>query len=240
MMKVPLVKEWGSWAVFFSSCAAGLIAGLHERPWLKDSEFAVMAVLTILGLTLLINSKNPLASAIRSRGKKEHVLWTLLFAISGIALLVPFLIKGSGSFMIFAVLIMSYAILLSMGKEHHIVTELNGFALLTIAAPAVYFSVTGQISWKLYAVVTLFFSAGVFKVRMRLRKNLFFRSVMALYCGIAAVMFSAMSISVIMLLPLAENVISAVWFREEKLRATGYIELSKGILFIVLIGIFWH
>jgi len=239
-MKIPLVKEWGSWAVFSTSCAAGIVTGLRVQPWLSGREYCTITTLTILGLALLINSKNPLASAIRSKGKKEHVLWSLFFALAGLAMLMPFLLEGFGTFIIFGVLIAIYIALLSTGKEHHIMTELNGFALLTISSPAVYFAVTGQMSWKLYLAVTLFFSAGVFKVRMRLRKAPFFRWAMVLYCAAASGIFLLAKIPVILLLPLTENIVSALFPGEEKLRATGYTELVKSIIFIVLIWLFWQ
>ena len=239
-MKIPVVKEWGSWAVFSSSCLAGLITGLKTKPWLTDREFAAVTVLTISGLAFLINSKYPLASALRSKGKKEHVLWFLFFALTGFALLIPFLVEGIKTFQIFAVLIASYIILLSSGKEHHLATELNGFALLTISAPVVYFAVTGEMSWKLYLAVTAFFSAGVFKVRLRLRKTPLFRLVMVFYCIAAAVIFYYLDISVLLLLPFLENIMTSLWMREEKLRTTGNIELIKSVIFIIFIGLFWH
>ena len=239
-MKIPVVKEWGSWAVFSSSCLAGLITGLKTKPWLTDRVFAAVTCLTISGLAFLVNSKYPLASALRSKGKKEHVLWFLFFALAGFALLIPFLIEGIKTFQVFAILVASYIILLSSGKEHYLATELNGFALLTISAPVVYFAVTGEMSWKLYLAVTAFFSAGVFKVRLRLRKTPLFRLVMILYCIVAAVIFSFIDISVLMLLPFLENIMTSLWMREEKLRTTGNIELLKSVIFIILTGLFWH
>lgn len=239
-MKVPFVKEWGSWAVFSSSCLAGLIAGLKTKPWLAGRDFTNLTVFTVLGLAFLINAKNPLASALRSKGKKEHVRWFLFFALSGLALLMPFLNEGIKAFQVFALLVASYIFLLSSGKEHHLAAELNGFALLTISAPVVYFAVTGVMSWKLYIAVTVFFSAGVFKVRLRLRKTLLFRLVMILYCITSAALFYYMSISLLILLPSLDNIVTAMWLREEKLSTTGYMELSKGILFIVLTGFFWQ
>jgi hypothetical protein len=239
-MKVPVVKEWGSWAVFSSSCLAGLITGLNTKPWLAGRDFTHVTVLTVIGLVFLINSKNPLASALRSRGKKRHVRWFLFFAVTGLALLVPFLTEGIKTFQVFALLAASYVVLLFTGKEHHLAAELNGFALLTISAPVVYFAVTGEMSWKLYIAVTVFFSAGVFKVRLRLRKTPVFRLVMILYCISSAILFYYINISLIILIPFLENIATALWLREEKLSATGYTELAKGILFIVLTGLFWQ
>lgn len=240
-MKIPIVREWGSWAVLFCSISAALIAGLLTQPWERGRDFSNLTALTILGLTFLVNSKNPLAAALRTRWeKKEHVFWFLFFSVSGLALLVPFLIEGIKTFLIFSVLVFSYAILLYKGKEHNIFTELNGFALLTLSAPVVYFTVTGELSLRLYAAVLLFFGAGVFKVRVRIRKTLRYRWIMALYCAGAVIVYHLLDIHILILLPLTENVVSALLMRDETLRATGYTELVKGIVFIILIGFFWQ
>ncbi len=239
-MKIPFVKEWGSWAVFVSSCIAALVAGFLDRPWDTGRDSDALTVFTIMGLAFLINSKNPLAAVIRSKGKnKEHVGWFLFFSIAGLLQLLPFLIQGFGEFWPFSLLLISYSLLLSKGKEHHLIAELNGFAMLTLSAPVVYYAFTGDMSLKLYAAVLIFFAAGVFKVRVRLRQTLFYRWLMVLYCAAACAVFYMLHISVIMLLPFIENIATAVWMREEKLKTTGYTELVKGIVFIVLIGFFW-
>lgn len=240
-MKIPFVREWGSWAVFFSSIFAGLLTGLMTKPWLTDRNYSLKTVLTILGLTLLINSKNPLASVLRTRGaKKEHVMWVLLFSLTGTALLLPFLIEGTRPFLIFSLLILSYVILLSLGREHHLVTELNGFALLTLSAPIIYFVITGDLSLRLYAAVLIFFAAGVFKVRARVKKTLAYRWLMIVYCAAAFTVYAFLNIAVILLIPLVENVISVLLMREEKLKTTGDTELIKGVVFIILMGFFWQ
>ena len=239
-MKIPIVKEWGSWAVFSSSCLAGLIAGLKTQPWLSGRDFTNVTALTIAGLVFLINSKNPLASALRSGGEIRHVRWFLFFTLTGLALLIPFLTEGIKAFQFFALLVMSYIVLLYSGKEHHLAAELNGFALLTISAPVVYFAVTGEMSWKLYIAVTVFFSAGVFKVRLRLRKTSLFRWVMITYCIMSAALFYYIDLSLLLLLPFIENIVTALRLREEKLSTTGYIELAKGIVFLILAGLFWN
>jgi len=241
-MKIPVVKEWGSWAVFFSSLIAALAAASLTHPWEKGGrDFPGVTLITVLGLVFLINSKNPLASSLRTRGdKKEHVLWFLFFSVSGLALLTPFLLEGTRDFIIFSVPVLSYGMLLYRGKEHSLFTELNGFALLTLAAPIIYFTVTGALSLKLYAAVLLFFCAGVFKVRVRTRKTFKYRCIMVLYCAVAVILYSLMNISVIILLPLMENVVSVISMKEEKLRTTGYTELIKGIIFISLVGLFWQ
>ncbi|MEW6601786.1 MAG: YwiC-like family protein [Nitrospirota bacterium] len=239
-MKIPLVKEWGSWAVFFSSSLAALAAGLLTRPCGTGRDFTEVTLLTVLGMTFLINSKNPLASALRTRGNnKEHVLWFLFFSITGLLLLIPFLRDGARSFIMFSPLALTYIIMLYRGKEHSLFTEYNGFALLTLAAPVTYFTVSGVLSLKLYAAVLLFFGAGVFKVRVRTRKTLKYRWIMVLYCIAAIVFYYLMDVPAIILMPLTENLVSVILMREEKLRTTGYTELTKGIMFIILVGYFW-
>jgi hypothetical protein len=249
-MKIPIVKEHGSWAVFIFSCAAGIITGLLTRPWLTGRDFSIAVLLTILGLVFLINSKNPLTVILRSKGRryesngsyqnKEHLFWFVLFNLIGFILLIPFLIGRIKTFLFFSPLILSYIILLFRGKEHHLIAELNAFALLTLSAPIVYFVITGEISFRLYLAVFIFFAAGVLKVRARIRKTLTYRWLMVLYCVASLALFAYLGISAVVLLPLFENIISVLRMREEKLRTTGNIELIKGVVFTALLGFFWQ
>ncbi len=239
-MSIPFVKEWGSWVVFVSSWIAALITGLAIRPWLTGREFILNTFLTILGLTLLINSKNPLVAVIRTKGENvEQLKWLLFFVIAGTSLLIPFIADGLGKFLIFSFLILSYMLMLSIGKEHHVLAELNGFALITLPAPIIYYVVTGEMSIKLYVAVFMFFAAGVFKVKVRIRKTADYRLFMGLYVSIVTIVYYFYKIPIILLVPLLENIISILWMREEALKTTGYIELTKGIMFLVLLGLYW-
>ncbi len=240
-MKIPVVKEWGSWVVYISSLLAAFTAALLHSPGQTGKGFSAALISTILGLTFVINAKNPLSATIRTKGRqKEHLNWLLFFGVTGLILLLPFLLDGFQFFWFFSFLAVSYTVLLFFGKEHHIMTELNGFALLTLSAPVVYFTITGEVSMKLYLAVFLFFAAGVMKVRVRLKKSVFFRLMMVLYCAAALAVFYLSDISLLLLLPLIENIISVILMKEEKLKVTGYIELTKGVAFIVLIVFFWR
>jgi voltage-gated potassium channel Kch len=240
-VKVPFVKEWGSWVVFSASCLVALITGLMTRPWEAGRAFVTPLVLTVIGMFMLINSKNPLASLVRTKGEKtEHMLWFVFFSTAGLLLLTPFLVSGMKHFFLFSLLGVSYAVFLKAGKEHHILAELNGFALLTLSAPILFFVITGRVSLRLYAAVLVFFGAGVFKVKVRLRKTVFSRAGMVLYCVLGVIAFSLLNVSALILLPLLENVISSFWMREEKLRTTGYIEMAKSMAFVMLMLLFWH
>lgn len=241
-MKIPVVKEYGSWAVFIFACAAGITTGYLTSPWQSGRDYSLTLLLTVLGLALLINAKNPLSTIARSRRyKRSDLLWFVFFVSAGGILLIPFMNRGVHVFSMYSPLIIVYIILLLAGKEHSLVTELNGFALLTLSAPVVYFVITGEESPRLFLAVFVFFAAGVFKVRMRLRRTPFFRYVMALYCVFAVLIYVLVAgISAAVLLPLLENLASAVKMKEERLRTTGNIELVKGVIFTVLLGIFWE
>jgi len=240
-MKIPLVKEWGSWVVFGASCLAAIAAGFSTHTWKAGSGALEITVATIAGLFFLINSKPSLVAIIRTKGtQRNHIAWFLLLTTTGLLLLVPFLRMGIGRFAPFFILAVSYVLFVWTGREHHVFAELNGFALLTLSAPVVYFTMTGMVSMKFYAAVLLFFAAGVLKVRVRIRKTLFYRVLMIAYCAVILNIFSVLHINLILLVPFSENIISALWIREEKLKTTGYIELTKSMVFVILMGIFWE
>lgn len=235
-MRVPLVKEHGAWFVLVFSCAAGILSGWSIR----GHEAILNFVLTSAGLALLINSKAPLLSLIRGRRlDKAALAWTVIFLVSGLLLLWPFLERVPVYFVMFSPVVIFYLFLIAVKKEHLLIAELTGFSLLTMAAPILFFMATGALSLKLYAAVLLFFCAGVFKVRMRMRKTVFFRVVMAVYCFFVLVVFYYLDIDVLILFPLLENITNAIWFRDEKLKVTGNVELVKGVLFLILFGLYF-
>lgn len=239
--RVPFVKEWGSWAVFIYSCATGLAAGLLTRPWQAGNGYSLRTFAAILGLVFLVNSKAPFGSFLRAqKDDKEHLGWLMLFVLTGLALLLPFLLEAAQILIVSVLLVALYMGFVSAGKEHYLLAELNGFALLALSAPIVYFVVTGDLSWRLYAAVLVYFSAGVLKVRARLKKTFFYRVLMLIYCAAAPLFYSYAGIPVILLLPLLENVLSVILMKEERLRTTGNIELIKGALFLLLVVFFWE
>ncbi len=186
-----------------------------------------------------MNSKAPLALLLRTGKRKEHLLWFLFFCLTGLALVIPFLINGISILLVSFLLALIYLVFITSGKEHYLLAELNGFALITLAAPIVYFVITGDLSWKLHIVVLTYFAAGVLKVRVRVKKTVSYRVLMILYCAAAAGLYYFINITLILLLPLIENIISVILMREERLRTTGNIELIKGAFFVVFIGFFW-
>ena len=240
-MKIPILKEYGSWTVFIFSCASGVITGLLTKPWHAGRDISVEMLLTILGLVLLINTKNPFMSLIRTKGQsREHLLWFMFFCIGGFSLLIPFLAGGIKTFLLFTPLILGYAILLSSGKEHLFLAELIGFSLLALSAPIIYFVITGEMSFRLYLAILIFFAGGVFKVRALIKKTFLYRCLMIFYCAAALVFFFYMDVSAVMLLPFIENILSVLYLKEERFRTTGNKELIKGLVFTILLGFFWQ
>jgi len=240
-MKIPFVKEHGSWVVFILSSIAGIAAGLRVRPWHMERASFFEPIMTIIGLIFLINSKAPLASALRTKTEKRaYFTWFVFFSLSGTLFLIPFLYDGLKTFIVFLPLVMSYVILLSLDMEHNIFTELLGFAILALSAPIVYFIVTGEMSYRLYFMVLIFFAAGVFKVRMRIKKDLAYRLLMVFYCAGSLLVFFFLNMHFLILAPFVENIVSAIRVRDEKLRTIGNIELFKGLIFTALLIFFWR
>lgn len=235
-MRVPLVKEHGAWFVFIFSCAAGILVAKTISGY--GTVFNML--LTVAGIALLINSKASLAPLVKGRRiDKTALAWTAIFITSGLFLMVPFFEKGLPHFIMFFPLVILYLFFIGVNKEHLLIAELTGFSLLAISAPIIYFMATGVLSLKLYVAVFLFFGAGVFKVRMRIKKTLFFRAVMVIYCFSILIIYFYSNIPCVLLLPLMENITNAIWFRDEKLKITGNVELVKGIIFLTLLYLFY-
>ncbi|MBL7050008.1 MAG: hypothetical protein ISR96_10880 [Nitrospira sp.] len=235
-MRIPLVREWGSWVVLVLSMSAAVVAYSNAHGFNGLDSSVVMAM---MGFALLVNTKNPLSAVLRSHKDIGSIVWFAVFFASGFVLILLSLGAGIGRFFIFAPLIVIYFLLLWSGREHHIVSELIGFAILTLAAPVLYYVMSGEIAYRLNLAVLLFFAAGVLKVRVRLRRTIQYRRTVVLYCAGAAAAFYLMGISIFLLLPLTENIFAVISMHNEKLRTTGYIELSKGLVFLILIKFFW-
>lgn len=230
-MKVPIVKEHGSWVVFVLSSLSAILIAIRKYP-MEDIPFTSL-ILSLTGIAFLINSKKALTIALNGGG----IYWFLGFSLCGLSMLIPFLYSGITNFLLFIPLVIIYIILLIKGKEHSLISELIGFSLLCLSAPIIYFVLTDDFSIKLYLVIFMFFSAGVFKVRVRLRRTISYRVMMLLYCLMVLISFKYLNVSTIILLPLIENISTSLWIRDEKLKTTGQIELAKGIIFILLLTI---
>ena len=133
-------------------------------------------------------------------------------------------------------LIIPAAYLLSnkFAGEHYVVTELLGFALISLAAVLAKFLLTDGLDVRLFVGVALYFMAGVFKVKAVLFKKTKDRIFAALFVFFSIYVYRRFYISVIVLVPLLDNLIVAAVPYKVKLQTTGWIEVAKGILFLFL------
>ncbi|HEX9021261.1 MAG TPA: YwiC-like family protein [Nitrospirota bacterium] len=220
-----LLKEYGSWSVLAASFLLGLGAG---------GGFAWRAIPLFFALGLLVNSKQALTKWTRRPGDRASLAIFLghLF-IAAILLLSIF---GSGILMLLPLLVFPAAYLVAgkIAGEHFILTEVLGFALLSLAAVLAKFLLTGGLDVRLFLGVALYFSAGVFKIKILLLKKTRDRILAVLYLIFTAFVYRRLHIPLIVLLPLIDNLIVAAAPYRVKLRTTGWIEVAKSLAFLGL------
>ncbi|MDA8214753.1 MAG: hypothetical protein M0Z64_05695, partial [Nitrospiraceae bacterium] len=132
----------------------------------------------------------------------------------------------------------AYVLLLYFAGEHAIMTEIFGFALLTFSSLIAKFVTTNMIDNRLYIAVAVFFTASVFKVKLQLKRKLPERFLMAFYIIFALLVYRVIKVPIVVLLPLIDNVIFSFTLYKIKLKATGWLEVIKGMAFLVLIALF--
>ena len=133
-------------------------------------------------------------------------------------------------------LVIPAAYLLSnkLAGEHYLITELLGFALISLAAVLAKFLLTEGLDVRLFVGVALYFMAGVFKVKVALFKKVKDRIYTALFVFFTVYAYRRFYIPVIVLLPLVDNLLAAAVPYKVKLQTIGWIEVAKSILFLVL------
>ena len=229
-MKDYVLKEYGSWSVLIVAYLAGLIAGRGIMP-------DVFPVFIALGI--LVNSKQAFTRWSRQTAEKEALAVLLTHIVVAAAILIYVFRDNTLTLLPLLVVPGAYLIVNKIAGEHHVVTELLGFALLSLAAPIAKFAVGGVLDLTLFAAVAVFFCAGVFKVRVQLRKRDVDRIVSLVYLYIAAMAYVVLKLPVIILLPLLDNVIFTIVLYQVKLKTTGWIEVGKSVLFLVLIAVYY-
>ena len=220
-----ILKEYGSWSVLLVAFSVGLGVS-RSLPW--------QALPVIIALGLLINAKQAYTKWVRQRSVKKHLLVFLGQIVLGASVLV--VVYRSGLPQLLPLLVLPAAYLLSsrFAGEHAVLTELLGFALLSLAAVLAKFLVVEGVDVRLFVAVALYFTAGVFKVKAVLFKKMRDRVVTVLYVLFTAYAYQSFHIALIILLPLAENVIMAAVLYKVRLQTTGWIEVTKSLLFLGL------
>ena len=225
-----ILKEYGSWSVLTVAFLAGL--GVSRAfPW--------QALPLFIALGLLINSKQAYTKWTRQPSERKH-LGVFLMQIAAASVVLLALFAGQLS-QILPLLIVPAAYLLMnrYAGEHHVLTELLGFALLSLAAVLAKFLVVQGVDVRLFVATALYFTAGVFKVKAVLLRKTRDRVLTVLYVLFALYAYQRFHIASLVLLPLAENIVMAITLYKVRLQTTGWIEVVKSLAFLGLMLCFF-
>lgn len=228
-MKRYILKEYGSWGVMVMAYLAGIFAG---------GGFNLKALLSLLAISLFINSKQAFTFWIRHVDSVKSSAVFMIQIILASFIMVSILRESVFELLPYALIPVIYILLLYFAGEHAIMTEIFGFALLTLSSLMAKFVTTGAIDHRLYIAVAVFFTAGVFKVRLHLKRTLALRFVMAFYVVSAVFAYLFIQMPVVLLLPLADNLLLATTIYKVKLKTTGWIEVAKGLMFLALLAFY--
>jgi len=228
LVKRYLLKEYGSWGVMVLSYLAGLLVSGGATP---------RAIPAFVALALAVNSKQALTAWIRSAGPASRVPMVIFIVqvVTASGLLVWLLSADLVRFLPYAAVPCAYLVLLRYAGEHALLTEVSGFILLSTSVLISRYVLSGEIDPRLFIAVAVFFAAGVFKVRAKLRKGIFERSLAVLYVVGALVVYHLIGVPLVVLLPLADNLIFSASLYRVTLKTAGWLEVAKGAAFLVLL-----
>jgi hypothetical protein len=224
-IKGYFLKEYGAWSVLITVSLIG--AGVSRT-------FSWALVPLFLALGLLINSKQAYMKWIRRTDDRKAlaiylgqiVVAALIFLAifsTNIPRLLPLLIVPG-----------AYLLMNRLAGEHFILTEVLGFALISMAAVLVKFLLTDSLDMRLFLGVALYFTANVFKVKTMLFKKMQSRILTVLSVFFAVFVYQLMSIPIIVLLPLTDNIVAAATLYKVKLQTVGWMEVAKSLVFMGL------
>jgi hypothetical protein len=220
-----ILREYGSWSVLIVAFLIGL-GVTRELPW--------QALPLFIALGLLINSKQAYTKWTRQPSERMR-LCVFLGQVATASVILFALFAGNLS-QVLPLLIVPTAYLLMnrYAGEHHVLTELLGFALLSLAAVLAKFLVVQGVDVRLFVATALYFTAGVFKVKAVLFRKTRDRVFAVLYVLLALYAYQRFQIASLVLLPLAENVVMAITLYKVRLQTTGWIEVAKSLVFLAL------
>ena len=220
-----LLKEYGSWSVLFVASIVG-IGVSRGFSWLVFPLF--------LALGLLVNSKQAYTKWLRKKEDLRSLV--IFFGQVAVATIVLVAIFGSDVPRLLPLLVLPAAYLLMnrFAGEHFVITELLGFALLSLAAVLMKFLITNGLDVRLFVAVALYFTAGVFKIKAVLFRKTMDRVLAVLYVLFAIAVYKGFHLSLALLLPLLENIVAAATLYKVRLQTTGWIEVAKSLAFLLL------
>lgn len=220
-----VLKEYGSWSVLIVAYVIGI--GVSRG-------FTWLAIPLFLALALLINSKQAFTLWTRGKGDtRSPAVFLGQIILASVILLAVF---GSDVPRLLPLLVfpLAYLLMNRFAGEHFVLSEVLGFVLISLAAVLAKFLITGGIDVRLFVAVALYFSSGVFKVKALLRQRVLDRVLTAVYVLLAAYAYKGFHIPLIILLPLADNLVVGASLYKVKLRTIGWIEVAKSLLFLAL------
>lgn len=224
------LKEYGSWSVLIIAYIIGI--GVSRG-------FSWLTVPLFVALGLLINSKQAFTRWVRGRGEQQ-ALFVFLGQIAAATVILLVLFREDVPRLLPLLVFPGLYLLMNrFAGEHFVLTEVLGFALISLAAVLAKFLITGGIDIRLFVAVALYFSAGVFKVKTLLRKRTQDRILTALFVIFAGLVYIGFHIPLIILLPLVDNIVVAISPYKVKLKTTGWIEVAKSLLFFALMIAFY-
>ena len=199
-------------------------------------------VAVFMAIALCINSKQAFVLWMRRREVKPSraLAAFMLQILAATMLLLPVLWKDLALLMPYAFVPLVYLISLKFLGEHSIITEISGFVLLSLSALLAKLTAAGVIDPVLFTTAAIFFTAGVLKVRVQFTKGMLQRALMVIYVGFAIAAYWLMHVPVVILLPLIDNLVFSITFYKLKLRFTGWLEVLKGIAFLLLMAMNYH
>jgi hypothetical protein len=228
-LKQYILREYGSWGVMTLSYMTGLVV---------SGRVTAGSVAVFMAIGLYINSKQAFVLWMRRReGNPSRSLAVfVLQVLAATMLLLPVLGENLVLLMPYALVPFAYLISLKFLGEHALITEISGFVLLSLSALVAKLKATGVIDPALFIAVAIFFTAGVFKVRVQFTKGILQWTLMVSYVGFAIAAYWLMRTPVIVLLPLVDNLFFSITLYNLKLRMTGWLEVFKGVAFLLLMA----
>lgn len=214
------------------ACLTGLVVS-------GRTDAGAMAV--VFSIALYINAKQALILWMRRQGEERKRARAVFLLQVSAATLIALLIfwKSIITLSPYIVVPFVYLTCLKFLGEHAIVTELSGFVLLSMSSLVAKLAMTGIIDLKLFLGTALFFAAAVFKVKVQLKKGMSQRLMMIGYVGFALAFYRLLSLPVLVLLPLVDNLLFSVGLYRMSLRVTGWLEVLKGIGFVLLMRLYY-
>jgi hypothetical protein len=132
---------------------------------------------------------------------------------------------------------LAYLLCLRFLGEHSILTEISGFVLLSLSSLVASLATSGVIDPALFIAVAVFFTAGVFKVRVQFKKGMAQRIIMVIYVAFACIVYRLIPMPAFALIPLIDNLIFSITLYRVKVRVTGWLEVLKGVIFLLLMAL---